>query len=119
VFDRGQYQKQAAEASRRQLGDERSRRLSAAEARLPALTRRLDASRGRCRRLEQEVLPSALTVLSDLQRAVENRLLPLTQVIQSRRIVSELFIEEAESCGDAFAAALDLLREYPPEGDMP
>lgn len=119
TFDRGQYRRQAAEATRRALGEERGRLMTAAAARRPALESRLAFARGRCARLEQEVLPSAMKVLADLQRAVENRLLPLTQVIQSRRIVSELFIEEAESCRDAFTAALDLLREYPSEGDMP
>jgi hypothetical protein len=61
-------------------------------------------------------LPQARAVLSDLEKAVENRLLPMSQVIQARRVVSELYIEEADSCGDAYVAALELFREIPAEG---
>jgi len=119
VFDRGQYRQKGAEASRLSLVEERERRLAVAAARIPALRERLTLSRDRCTRLASEVLPQARGVLSDLERAVESRLLPLTQVIQSRRIVSELFIEEAESCGDAYVAALELVRETFPRGDVP
>jgi cobalt-zinc-cadmium efflux system outer membrane protein len=119
VFDRGQVQVRAAETARRQLNDERQRRLAVTAARLPALENRLSLSRGRCERLEREVIPSALKVLNSLEKAAEARLLPLTQVIQSRRIVSELLIEEADSCGEAYVAALELIRERPSEGDLP
>jgi len=119
LFDRGQVRRKSAEASRLSLLDERDRRLKVAEARIPALRERLSLSRGRCTRLHDEVLPQARGVLSNLEKAVESRLLSLTQVIQSRRIVSELFIEEAESCGDAYVAALELVRETFPKGDVP
>lgn len=119
VFDRGQYRQKSAEASRLSLLDERDRRLRVAEARIPALRERLALSRGRCTRLHDEVLPQARGVLTNLEKAVASQLLSLTQVIQSRRIVSELFIEEAESCGDAYVAALELVREIFPKGDVP
>ncbi len=119
VFDHGQAHRQSAEASRTHLLEERERRLDVARARIPELARRLELSRGRCTQLTREVIPQARTVLSSLEKAVENRLLPLTQVIQSRRIVSELFIEEAESCGDAYLAALELIRETSSEGEQP
>ncbi|MET0342624.1 MAG: TolC family protein [Polyangiales bacterium] len=119
VFDRGQVRAGAADTARRMITEERARRLAVAEARAPALESRLALSRGRCQRLEREVIPSALKVLTSLETAAEARLLPLTQVIQSRRIVSELFIEEAESCGEAYVAALALIRERPPEGELP
>lgn len=119
VFDRGQVRAHAAETARRQLAEERKRRVAVAKARVPALQDRLALSRGRCQRLAREVIPSALQVLESLEKAAEARLLPLTQVIQSRRIVSELFIEEAESCGEAYLAALELIRERPPEGELP
>lgn len=119
TFDRGQVRRQAAEASRRHLDEERARRLAVATSRIPVLRDRLELSRGRCTRLHDQVLPQARAVLTNLEKAVENRLLPLTQVIQSRRIVSELFIEEAESCGDAYVAALELVRETYSKGDVP
>jgi cobalt-zinc-cadmium efflux system outer membrane protein len=119
LFDHGQHRSAAAEASRHHLLDEQSRRMATAKARIPVLNTRLELSRSRCTRLDRELIPRARQVLASLEKAVENRLLPLTQVIQSRRIVSELFIEEAESCGDAFVAALELAREIPSAGDMP
>jgi len=116
VFDRGQGELAAAEASLRHLNEERSQRLAVARARIPALRQRRTLSLMRCRRLEAQVIPQARAVLTDLEKAVENRLLPLTQVIQARRVVSELYIEEADSCGDAYVAALELVREIPAEG---
>lgn len=120
VFDRGQVRVQAAEASRRHLLEERERRLSVAKARIPALRDRFRLSLSRCTRLDTDIIPRARAVLGSLQTAVENRLLPLTQVIQSRRILSELLIEEAESCGDAYLASLELVRETNAyEGEVP
>lgn len=116
VFDHGQGERQSAEASLRHLEEERAQRLSVAKARIPALQQRRTLSLARCSRLEREVLPEAHAVLSDLEKAVENRLLPLSQVIQARRVVSELYIEEADSCGDAYVASLELFREIPAEG---
>lgn len=116
TFDRGQGERQAAEASLRGLQEERSLRLSVARARIPALQQRRSLSLARCARLETQVLPQARAVLSDLEKAVENRLLPMSQVIQARRVVSELYIEEADSCGDAYVAALELFREVPAQG---
>jgi cobalt-zinc-cadmium efflux system outer membrane protein len=116
VFDHGQGERQSAEASLRSLEQERTQRLTVAKARIPALQRRRTLSLARCQRLETQVLPQARAVLADLEKAVENRLIPLSQVIQARRVVSELYIEEADSCGDAYVAALELFREIPAEG---
>jgi cobalt-zinc-cadmium efflux system outer membrane protein len=116
TFDRGQAQRQSADAARRSLGIEREQRLQVARARIPVLRQRHALSMQRCQRLGGEIIPKARAVLTNLENAVESRLLPLTQVIQARRVVSELFIEEAGSCGDAYAAALELLREMPGEG---
>ena len=118
TFDYGQGQKQSAEASSRYLNEERGKRLSVARVRIPVLRQRHELSRQRCERLSGEVIPKARAVLTNLEKAVENRLLPLTQVIQARRVVSELFIEEASSCGDAYVAALELVREMPSEGAL-
>lgn len=119
VFDHGQYRRRAAESSRDLLGEEHARRLDVARRRIPPLEQRLALSEARCTRLEREIIPKALEVLQSLEQAVANRLLPLPQAIQSRRIASELVLEEADSCGDAYLAALELIRESPPEGDAP
>ena len=116
TFDYGQAQKQSAESSSRFLAEERGKRLSVARVRIPVLRQRHELSLQRCQRLSGEIIPKARAVLTNLEKAVENRLLPLTQVIQARRVVSELFIEEAQSCGDAYVAALELVREMPSEG---
>jgi len=118
VFDHGQGERLSAEASLRHLDEERTQRLAVAQARIPALQKRRTLSLARCQRLETQVLPQARAVLGDLERAVENRLLPMSQVIQARRVVSELYIEEADSCGDAYLAALELFREIPAEGAL-
>jgi len=112
-FDYGQAQKRAAEASSHYLAEERDKRLAAARTRIPVLKERRELSLERCQRLATEVIPKARAVLANLEKAVEGRLLPMMQVIQSRRVVSELFIEEAQSCGDAYLAALELVREMP------
>ncbi|MET0285998.1 MAG: TolC family protein [Polyangiales bacterium] len=116
MFDRGQGQKQIAEASHRYLVEERSARLAVANARIPALIDRHALSLSRCQRLDSELIPRARGVLNELEAAVQSRLLPVTQVIQARRVVSELFIEEADSCGDAYRATLELAREIPATG---
>ncbi|MDB4997751.1 MAG: outer rane efflux protein, partial [Myxococcaceae bacterium] len=75
-----------------------------------------EALRGQERRLdslEQGILPRARSVIADLQRAVNNRLLPLTDLIQARRTLNELFIQEADTYSDLFARAVDLLEEVP------
>ncbi|HEX5656986.1 MAG TPA: TolC family protein [Polyangiales bacterium] len=116
VFDRGQGQKQIAEASHRHLVEERNARLAVANARVPALLERHALSLSRCQRLDSELIPRARGVLGQLESAVQSQLLPVTQVIQARRVVSELFIEEADSCGDAYRATLELAREIPARG---
>ena len=59
-------------------------------------------SRRRCR---------ARAVVDDLERAANSRLLPFTDVIQARRTLDELLIEEADSYSDAFQTAVDLMAE--------
>jgi cobalt-zinc-cadmium efflux system outer membrane protein len=113
VFDHGQVQQRAAEAAARALAEERAQRVAAARARIPLLRERFQLQRARCQSLDDEILPKAEAVLGSLEQAVENRLIPLTDVIQARRTLSELLIERAESCGDAYTAALELIRETP------
>lgn len=114
VFDHGQALAQAAEARRSRLSDQRARVIDAAEARIPALALRVASQRRRQEALAKEILPRAIGVLRDVERAAEGRLLPLTDVIQARRAVSELLVEEAASYGDAFDASVELYAELPP-----
>jgi outer membrane protein, heavy metal efflux system len=114
IFDHGQAAAQAAEAKKARLGEQRARALGAAEARIPALARRVVAQRKRQETLAKEILPRALNALRDVERAAENRLLPLTDVIQARRAVDELLVEEADSYRDAFDATVELMAEEPP-----
>ena len=119
IFDHGQAAAQAAEARKASLGEQRARALGAAQARIPALARRVEAQRKRQETLAKEILPRATDVLRDVERAAENRLLPLTDVIQARRAVDELLVEEADSYRDAFDATVELLAEMPPSPPPP
>jgi cobalt-zinc-cadmium efflux system outer membrane protein len=113
VFDHGQVHQRAAQLARSGLEAEHDSRIAAARARIPVLRERLELQRERCARLTSEILPKGEAVLRDLDKAAENRLIPVTDVIQARRSVGELLIEKAESCGDAYAAVLELIREIP------
>ncbi len=113
LFDHGQAKQVAAESAREALHSERERRLERARSQASLLAERSAFARNRCERLEREVLPQARSVLESLEKAEAARLVPLTDVLQARRTVSELLIEEADSCGDAYSATLALLREAP------
>ena len=63
--------------------------------------------------LEQEVIPRAERALSDLSRAGDRQLVPLTDVIQARRTLNDLLLDDADSTSDAFQAALALIAETP------
>jgi len=108
LFDHGQAELAAAEARRAHASTERQKTIAAAVARLPLLKQRLEANRSRQRALSDETLPRAEGALRDVTRAAESRLLPLTDVIQARRMVSELLVAEAESLGDTFEASLEI-----------
>jgi cobalt-zinc-cadmium efflux system outer membrane protein len=113
IFDHGQAKQEAAKSAQRLLQLEREQRLSRAQQQAVLLAERSELARTRCERLEREVLPRARDVLTSLEKAEAARLVSLTDVIQARRTVSELLIEEAESCGDAYDATIALLREAP------
>lgn len=114
LFDRAQGRREAAEASHTHLLRERTKRLSVAASRVPILAARAELERERCERIERQLVPSARAVLENLEAVAENRLISLTEVIQARRTVVELYVEEAESCGGAYRAVVELLRETPP-----
>jgi outer membrane protein, heavy metal efflux system len=113
VFDHGQAQAQAAVARQQRYAGQRVRLLDSARARIPALRATLEIQRSRGRKIATEMLPRARAVLGDLERAASNRLVALTDVIQARRTVQELTIDEADSIGSAFEASLDLISQLP------
>lgn len=119
LFDRGQALVDAARARQARYAAERQRRIVASEARITALSRRVEAQRARQRVLSEELLPRAQAVLDTLEKAAETRLVSLADVIQARRTMSELLIEEADSYADAFSASIALIAEQPPEGRSP
>jgi len=111
LFDHGQAELAAAEAKRVRLDAQRAKAIDASRSRVPVLRSRLSAQAKRQRALTNEILPRAEGTLRDLSKAAEGRLVPLTDVIQARRTVSELLIDEADSFGDAFEASLQIAAE--------
>jgi cobalt-zinc-cadmium efflux system outer membrane protein len=114
VFDRGQAQAQAAQAQARRLASERSKRLAAAQEQVPALAQRVDLERGRQLQLRDEAIPAARAIVSSLEDAAERRLTSLNELVQARRALRELLLEEANAYAAAYEARLELLRVLPP-----
>jgi cobalt-zinc-cadmium efflux system outer membrane protein len=115
VFDAGQAAEQAAERRSVGLAAQRARLRDAARARVPALLDTLDAQLARRRHVTDDTIPEARRVLADVARAVDQRLLPLSDLLQSRRALSELLLEEADAYLAAYQALLGLYAERGPE----
>lgn len=113
VFDRGQAQLQAAEARRARIQAQRDLTLRSSVTRVAALRELLRLQQKRQEAIEK-TLPRARAVLDDLQRAANGRLIPFTDVIQARRTLDELLVEEADSYGDSFQTSVDLIAEMGP-----
>jgi cobalt-zinc-cadmium efflux system outer membrane protein len=113
IFDHGQAMMAAARARQARFAAERRRRLAASEVRSQALRERVATQRARQHALSEQIIPRARTVLDEIERAAETRLVGLGDVLQARRTMSELLLEEADSYADAFDAYLELLAEFP------
>lgn len=111
LFDYGQAQRDAAEARRARLAAQRERVITVAGVRTTALRAALESREKRREVIAKQMLPRARVVVSDLEKAASTRLIPLTDVIQARRTLSELLVQEAESHGEAFRIAIDLVAE--------
>lgn len=111
LLDRGQAQVAAAEAKENRARLQRELLTDAARARIDALRLVLQAIARRQRVLETEMLPRARAVVNDLERAVGSRLIPVTDLIQARRTLAELLLEEIDAFGDAFRASVELMGE--------
>jgi len=115
IFDHGQAQLQAAEARRARLQAQRDLTVRSSVTRVTALRELLRLQQKRQSAIEK-TLPRARAVLTDLQRAANGRLIPFTDVIQARRTLDELLVEEADSYGDSFQTSVDLIAELGPAG---
>jgi cobalt-zinc-cadmium efflux system outer membrane protein len=109
IFDTGRVQVQAAEARRLRASSQRTQLLTAGQARVAALRRLLEVQIRRQEAITGKLLPRARAVLGDLEKAANNRLIPFVEVIAARRTVNELLLDEADSYGDGFQAAVELL----------
>jgi cobalt-zinc-cadmium efflux system outer membrane protein len=113
IFDHGQAQLQAAEARRARLQQQRALTLRSSTTRVAALRELLRLQQKRQEAIAK-TLPRARAVLDDLQRAANSRLIPFTDVIQARRTLDELLVEEADSYSDSFQTSVDLIAEMGP-----
>lgn len=113
IFDRGQALRDAARARQARIAGERRRRIATSELRVRALYDRVAVQRERQRQLSRDLIPRAQAILDEMEHAADTRLLSLVDVLQARRTMSELLIEEADSYADAFNAHIELLAEYP------
>ena len=113
IFDHGQAQLQAAEARRARLQQQRALTLRSSTTRVAALRELLRLQQKRQEAIAK-TLPRAHAVLDDLQRAANSRLIPFTDVIQARRTLDELLVEEADSYSDSFQTSVDLIAEMGP-----
>lgn len=111
AFDSGQAARDAADARRMRAAAVRERLVEVARVRTEALHATLDARERRRAIIQTDMLPRARAVVADLEKVATARLIPVTDVIQARRTLSELLVSEAESHGDAFAVSVDLLAE--------
>lgn len=118
LFDHGQAQVEAAEARQKRFESQRALTLRAIVVRLSGLRELLRLQQKRQTAIEK-TLPRARAVLADLERAAQSRLIPYTDVIQARRTLDELLVEEAESYGDSFQTSVDLIGELGPKGKAP
>ena len=113
IFDHGQAQLQAAEARRARLQSQRALTVRTSLTRVVALRELLRLQQKRQEAIAT-TLPRARAVLDDLQRAATGRLIPFTDVLQARRTLDELLVEEADSYGDSFQTSVDLIAEMGP-----
>jgi cobalt-zinc-cadmium efflux system outer membrane protein len=108
IFDWGQAREQAAERRADAARSERELRVQAAQSALAPLAAQLASERERQHDLSERLVPLARNIVDQLETAVEGRLVPLGDLIQARRTLDELLVQEADSYADAFHALLSL-----------
>jgi cobalt-zinc-cadmium efflux system outer membrane protein len=108
MFDWGQAGVHSAGMEAEGYATERQSVLQTTTAIVPSLIERLKAQRERRRTLITELIPRAKAVLDDVVRAYDTKLLSMGDVIQARRALLELTLEEIDGLADAYAAVLGL-----------
>lgn len=116
VFDSGRTREAGAQQKEARVTAARARILEGATARIESLRSVLASQDARREVLLRDMLPKARLVVTDLERAASTRLIPLTDVIQARRTLLELLVQEAETQGEAFETSIDLLSETSSDG---
>lgn len=111
LVDHGQAQKMAADARENRAATQRALLVDSARVRVDALRTVLERTLKRQQIIETQMLPRARAVLKDLERAVSGRLIPVTDLIQARRTLGELLLQETDALSDAFRASVDLMGE--------
>lgn len=112
IFDWGQAGARAARAAAEGLATERQARSRLSEAVLPSLVERWAAQRQRRQQLLEELIPKAQSAFGSVERAYQTRLLSVTDVIQARRTLLDLMLEEVEGLADSYAASLSVRMHY-------
>lgn len=118
IFDHGQALAAQAEVKRNGYAAQRERLVSTNPERAKALREIAEAQLRRREAIRTSILPRARAVVDSLQHAAAQRLLPLTDVIQARRTLAELLLQEADSYGDAFEASVSLLSEVMSDAEV-
>lgn len=108
MFDWGQAGVRSATAAADGYSAERRALLKSTQAIIPALVERLRAQRSRRKNLLEVLIPRAQAVVADVVRAYDTRLLSMNDVIQARRALLDLVLDEVDGLADAYAAALGL-----------
>lgn len=108
IFDRGQAGVRAAVAAAEGYARERRAREQQTEAVLPSLLERWAGQRQRRQQLLEVLIPKAQSVLGSVERAYQTGLLSVADVIQARRALLELMIEEIDGLADAYTASLSV-----------
>jgi outer membrane protein, heavy metal efflux system len=108
LFDWGQAGARAAGAAADGFAAERRARSQTTQAVLPALVDRWAAQRKRRQQLLEVLIPKAQAALSSVERAYETRLLSISDVIQARRTLLDLLLEDVDGLADAYSASLSV-----------
>jgi cobalt-zinc-cadmium efflux system outer membrane protein len=112
-IDRGQAAAEAAAAQVRHLGAQHQLLLSASAARIAGLRQALTLQQLRRDTLQRQVIPRARAILNDVSRAFAARAVALTDVIQARRALDDLLLQEADALGEVFQTVVALIEQTP------
>lgn len=113
LIDRGQAAAEAAAAQAHHLGEQHRLLISASRARIAGLRHALALQQLRRDTLQRQVIPRARAILNDVSRAFAARAVTLTDVIQARRALDDLLLQEADALGEVFQTVVSLIEQTP------